>query len=105
MVNKRKWSPETIYGWNIWRWENWWDKAPSFTPIQLEKTDLIIGAEMCAWEQPEEAEIPSLRRRVPAFVERIWNTEGNLSKEELLGLIEKNDQKLSKLIGDDRQEE
>lgn len=104
VVNKRKWAPETIYGWNMWRWENWWDKAPSFTPIQLEKTDLIIGAEMCAWEQPEEAEIPSLRRRVPAFVERIWNTEGNLSKEELLGLIEKNDQKLSKLIDDDRQE-
>ena len=104
VVNNRKWAPETIDGWNIWRWENWWDKAPSFTPIQLEKTDLIIGAEMCAWEQPEEAEIPSLRRRVPAFVERIWNTEGNLSKEELMRLIDKNDQKLSKLIDDDRQE-
>ncbi|MDW3649841.1 MAG: family 20 glycosylhydrolase [Bacteroidia bacterium] len=104
VVNQRKWSAETIYGWNMWRWENWWDKAPSFEPIQLEKTPLIIGAEMCAWEQPEEAEIPSLRRRVPAFVERIWNTKGNLSSEELLKLIEANDQRLSLLIGDDRQE-
>ncbi|MEL6252331.1 MAG: family 20 glycosylhydrolase [Bacteroidota bacterium] len=104
VVNKRKWAPETIYKWNMWRWENWWDKAPSFTPIQLEKTPLVIGAEMCAWEQPEEAEIPSLRRRVPVFVERIWNTDGNLSKEEILRLIEENDQRLSKLIKDERQE-
>ncbi|MEM6800619.1 MAG: family 20 glycosylhydrolase [Bacteroidota bacterium] len=105
VVNKRKWSPEEIYGWNMWRWENWWDKAPSFTPIQVEKTPLIIGAEMCAWEQPETAEIPSLRRRVAAFSERLWNTEGDLSKEDLLKLIDENDQRLSLLIGDERQEE
>lgn len=104
VVNKRKWSPESIYGWNMWRWENWWDQAPSFNPIQVEKSPLVIGAEMCAWEQAEEAELPSLRKRVPAFSERIWNTEGNLETKKLLDLIEEKDTRLSKLIGDDRQE-
>ncbi|MEM7374703.1 MAG: family 20 glycosylhydrolase [Bacteroidota bacterium] len=105
VVNKRKWSPTTIYDWNMWRWENWWDQAPSFTPIQVEKTPLIIGAQMCAWEQPEESELPSLRRRVPAFVERIWNLDQQLPHEHLLHLIEQTDQRLSRLIGDDRQDQ
>ncbi|MEM6765981.1 MAG: family 20 glycosylhydrolase [Bacteroidota bacterium] len=104
VVNKKKWEPKTIYEWNMWRWENWWDQAPSFEPIQLEETPQVIGAQMCAWEQPEEAEIPSLRKRVPAFSERIWNTDQGISYEELMKRMDALDQKLSLLIDDDRQD-
>ncbi len=104
VVNKKKWEPKTIYNWNIWRWENWFPKAPSFHPIQLEKTNLIIGAQMCAWEQAGEVEIPSLRKRLPAMAERIWNKEEKIPYNEFMQRLEKADQKLSILIDDYRQD-
>ena len=69
------WGPETIYDWNLYRWENWVRRAPSFTPIQLEETDRVVGAQMCSWEMHERDQIPDLRKRLPAFSERIWNPE------------------------------
>ena len=104
VVNQKKWEPQTIYNWNMWRWENWWPKAPSYQPIQVEKTPLIVGAQMCAWEQAGEVEIPSIRRRLPAFVERIWNTEGKISYEEWKSRIDEADARLSRLINDSRQD-
>ncbi|WP_075591265.1 family 20 glycosylhydrolase [Labilibacter marinus] len=104
VVNEKKWEPKTIYDWNMWRWENWWDKAPSFEPIQASKSDLVIGAQMCAWEQAQEDEIPSLRKRLPAFVERIWNTEEKISYDELMKRMLFLDKRLSILINDDRQD-
>lgn len=104
VVNQKKWEPKTIYEWNMWRWENWWDKAPSFKPIQVDESDLVIGAQMCAWEQKDEVEIPSLRQRLPAFAERIWNTEEEISFEEWQRRIEIQDVNLSKLINDTRQD-
>lgn len=104
VVNQKKWSPESIYSWNLWRWENWWSKAPSFTPIQIEKSPLLIGAQMCAWEQAEELEIPSLRKRLPAMAERIWNTSGPLPYEEFLQRMELLDDRLSPIIRDSRQD-
>jgi len=104
VVNQKKWEPKTIYEWNMWRWENWWDKAPSFEPIQATKSPLVIGAQMCAWEQPQQAEIPNLRKRLPVFVERIWNTEEKISYEELMSRMELLDKRLSLLIDDNRQD-
>lgn len=104
VVNQKKWSPETIYGWNLWRWENWWESAPSFDPIQVEKSPLIIGAEMCSWEQPEETEIPSLRKRLPAFVERIWNTEQKMDFWAFKKQLEQIDPTMSLILGDSRQD-
>jgi hexosaminidase len=46
----RKWEPKKIYSWNMWQFENWYHKSPSYKkPIQLDKTPLVIGAQMCAW--------------------------------------------------------
>ena len=74
VVNHKKWPVEYIYErWNLYRWENWVPWMPSFTPIQLDSTSQVIGAMMCAWEQPQHVELPSLRRRLPALGERLWN--------------------------------
>ncbi len=105
VVNQKKWEPKTIYNWNIWRWENWFTKAPSYHPIQLDKTPLIIGAQMCAWEQAEEVEIPSLRKRLPALSERIWNKDEVISYQEFMSRLNKLDERLSVLINDDRQDD
>ena len=104
VVNQKKWEPRTIYGWNLWRWENWWERAPSFTPIQLAPTEQIVGAQMCAWEQAAEVEIPSLRRRLPYFTERVWNTEQRIPFAEVERRVEALDDKLSLLLGDERQD-
>ncbi|MDN5211824.1 family 20 glycosylhydrolase [Fulvivirgaceae bacterium BMA12] len=104
VVNKKKWEPKTIYGWNMWRWENWFPKAPSFTPIQVEESPLVIGAQMCAWEQADEVEFPSLRKRLPALNERIWNTEQVAPYDEFINKLEQVDAKLS-LITDDTEQD
>jgi len=95
----RKWEPKKIYSWNMWQFENWYHKSPSYKkPIQLDKTPLVIGAQMCAWEQTDEGEIPSLRRRVPPFVERIWNTDYKLPYEEFYTNLDKSDNILTSII-------
>ena len=99
------WSPEAIYSWNIWRWEHWWDQTPVYkNPMQLEETSQIIGAQMCSWEQAGEAEIPTLRKRLPVFIERVWNNKQKISFEKFFPRVEKNDLKLSKIINDKRQD-
>lgn len=72
VIPTHRWDPKYIYGWNMFRWENWWDMAPSYIPIQLEPHERIIGGQMCAWEMREEMEIPSLRNRLPSLGERLW---------------------------------
>jgi hexosaminidase len=79
VVNDRKWNPDYIYNWNPYRWESPFSFRPSFNPIQLEPTSQILGAMMCAWEQPQEIELQSLRQRVAAMSERVW--DGGLQPE------------------------
>ena len=76
VVNGTMCSPEHIYGWNMYQFgkyqPNWdqvvWITVPTNSP-------LVIGAQMCAWEQADSVEMPSLRLRIPAMSERIWNPE------------------------------
>ena len=99
------WSPEKIYSWNIWRWEHWWYKTPVYkNPMQLEETSQIIGGQMCSWEQAGEAEIPTLRKRLPVFIERVWNNKEKIPFEDFFTRVEKNDLKLSGIINDKRQD-
>lgn len=101
----RKWEPKKIYSWNMWQWENFYHKSPaSKNPIQLSKTKKVIGAQMCAWEQVDEGEIPSLRRRIPPFVERIWNTDYKLSFQEFYNNLDKSDSRLSKIVNNEEQD-
>jgi len=104
VVNQKKWSPKTIYEWNTMHWENWWERAPSFTPIQVDKSDLVIGAQMCAWEQPDSAEVPSLRKRLPALAERSWNEEEKISYDVFFERMNVLDNRLSLLLNDARQD-
>lgn len=73
------WPPEHIYGWNVRRWEHWWEKSQAhLEPIQLDGQADIIGAQFCTWENKEEEEIELLRLRVPVVAERTWNVERSL---------------------------
>jgi len=105
VVNEKKWEPETIYNWNLWRFDNWWSQSPAMeNPIQLKETPLIIGAQMCTWEQLQEIEFKSLRRRLPVMNERIWNTRENLPYDTFMQHLERTDKKLSVLVNDSQQD-
>ena len=89
----------------MWRWENWWVESSAYkNPIQLEKNKNVIGAQMCSWEQTDESEIPSIRKRLPSFVERIWNVEKKVGFNEFFKKLNKTDLLLSEIINDDRQD-
>lgn len=99
VVNKRNWSPECIYGWNMFRWENWWKKSKAHSrPIVVAPTNLVRGAQMCAWEQPEQIEISSLRGRLPAMSERLWNPESGRGYPDFTARLESTDSSLAKLL-------
>lgn len=105
VVNEKKWEPKSIYDWNMYRFENWWSRSPATAkPIQLEETQLIIGAQMCTWEQAQEVEFKSLRKRLPVMMERIWNTKKNIPYDDFMGLLDSTDAKLSVLTGNMEQD-
>ncbi len=105
VVNEKKWEPKTIYDWNLWQFQNWWSRSPATEkPIQLEETEQIIGAQMCTWEQPQEIEFKSLRKRLPTMNGRIWNTKEKIPYEEFMKHLNSTDAKLSVLVNDSLQD-
>ncbi|MGN6435899.1 MAG: family 20 glycosylhydrolase [Agriterribacter sp.] len=75
-----RWGAKFIYDqWNISKWENWWDAAPSFHAIQLPDDKRIVGAQYCSWEMADYMEVPEILARMPAYSEKIWNKTSKLS--------------------------
>jgi len=104
VVGKRNWSPEYIYGWNMYRWESWWKQSRAYgKPIEVSPTNLVLGAQMCAWEQKEEVELPSLRQRVATMSERIWNPGAVNDFKQFSLRLQATDAALDKLLGNEIQ--
>ncbi|MGN6494356.1 MAG: family 20 glycosylhydrolase [Agriterribacter sp.] len=75
-----RWGAKFIYDqWNISKWENWWDAAPSYHAIQLPDNNRIIGAQYCSWEMANYMEVPEILARMPAYSEKIWNKSTKLA--------------------------
>ena len=98
IVNNRKWSPEEIFNWNIYKWENFNPSTPSFKTIQFEKHPGITGAMMASWEQPAYVELSSMRKRIPAMVEETWNHSQKSSYQKFKKNLERADKKLDSIL-------
>ncbi|MFW6259298.1 MAG: family 20 glycosylhydrolase, partial [Tangfeifania sp.] len=96
VVNTRKWSPAEIYNWNVYQWQNWLPEAPSYDTIQIVENPDVLGAGMASWDQPEYTEISSLRKRIPAMVERVWNVEKKITEDEFQAKLNLLDKKLGR---------
>jgi hexosaminidase len=73
VVGSRNWAPDYIYNnWNMWLWEH---HINTGVHIQLPRSAPVLGAQICAWEQPATAELESLRYRVGSMAERTWNPD------------------------------
>ena len=73
VVNRKRWTPGQIYAWDLQLFGQHTGTYSRTTWHRVKPTPQIIGAQMCSWEQSEAVEISSLRTRLPAMAERIWN--------------------------------
>jgi len=98
VVNKHVWPAQKIFEWDISRFGRFSNLYSTVGWIQTSSTKNIMGAQVCAWEQPEYLEITNLRRVVPAMAERIWNMETGSTFEEFSNRLAKCDALLGRLI-------
>ncbi len=81
VVNDKRRPPSEIYAWNLLQFKPFGAKAED-KGIVVPRSDKVIGAQLCAWEQPERLELPNERLRVPAMIERIWNPAAGRSYDD-----------------------
>ncbi len=83
IVPTRHWTPEEIYEWNVFRWQNWWSESKAYeNPIELSPNKNVLGGELCAWECTYEQEIGVVRENLAALAERTWNIAPIISTED-----------------------
>lgn len=77
VVNNRRWPVQYIYeDWHKYKWENWDSNVdPSFPGIIVKPNEKVIGGSMLAWEQRQHKQLPSLRHRLAAMSERLWQND------------------------------
>lgn len=84
----RRQDREAVYGWNLFK----------FDTCTVEPTPKVIGAQVCAWEEGGEVQVPALRGRVSAMSERVWNPDAGRSFEDFASRAEAGDPLLDKLV-------
>ena len=98
VVNKNVRPPEEIYAWDLHQFKPFGAK-PADQGIIVPAKEPVFGAQMCAWEQKQELELPSLRGRVPAMMERIWNPSAGKTYQDFGKRLEGTEHLLDLLLG------
>lgn len=120
VVGGRKWAPEYIYdSWNMWLWEHHVnlkchiqlkdpgemvrkeskDSSATGAAEKEDKAGVVIGAQICAWEQSPQVELPSTRHRMPVLSERTWNPRLGKKYADYVPRAVHNDALLDRLLG------
>jgi len=97
VVNANCRPPEEIYAWNLRQFKPFGAK-PADAGVVVPPEGKVFGAQMCAWEQPELVELPSLHNRLPAMAERIWNPTADKDCRDFLRRLEATDRLLDRLV-------
>lgn len=80
VVNRGR-PPAEIYDWQLRQFKPY-GARPAEPGVIVAPDQPVFGAQMCAWEQPEAAELPNERHRLPAMSERIWNPGAGKSYDD-----------------------
>lgn len=81
----KRWNPIDILNWNVYNWQNWFEKSEAFlNPINVAPTNQVIGAMLCAWEQTYEQEIHFSIENLSAMSEKVWNVKRVCNDKEFL---------------------
>ncbi len=97
VVNKHVWQPKKVYDWDISRFGKFANLYSTVEWLQA-STKGILGAQVCAWEQPEYLEITNLRRLLPTAMERVWSPGAQPNYDLYASRLAKTDALLSRLI-------
>ncbi|RYG37531.1 hypothetical protein EON81_06410 [bacterium] len=98
VLDRHVWRPEKILEWNLSTFGRFTTFYPSTTWFKAESADAIVGAQTCAWEQPEHVEIANLRRVLPAMSERVWNVAKESSPADFMARLGRSDSLLGALL-------
>lgn len=86
---KTPWRAEDVLAWNIYNWQNWNKKtAPYLNPINIQPTEQVIGAQLCAWECSFEEEVERVKENLAALSERTWNVRRYATDEQFREKLE-----------------
>jgi len=91
---------DKIYSWNKMEF----DKFPGFVTPETKYTapessvNNILGAQLCSWENKGDFELPSLRHRLPAVSERLWNRSSEILVEDFKARINMTDKLVEKMF-------
>ena len=66
--------------------------------ITVPPTPDLLGAELCAWEQVAEIELPTTRLRLAAMSERAYNSSAGRSYADFAARLAATDDALSRLL-------
>lgn len=70
----QNWHPFKLLEWNTYNWQHWWPESRACAnPVQLEPTEQVLGAQLCAWELTYEQEITRVMENLAVVSERTWN--------------------------------
>ncbi|MCY2926856.1 MAG: family 20 glycosylhydrolase, partial [Planctomycetota bacterium] len=81
-------TPQALLAWDRFR----------FDKLTLKPTPRVIGAQLCAWEEGGEIQVPALRSRVAPLSERVWNPEAGRTWDDFQARFKATDAMLTKLI-------
>ena len=93
-----QWTPEEIYNWNMYRWQNWVPGMPSYDAIDIEPTKRVLGTQFNAWEMADAMTVPAARIRVPVVSEKAWNPTSVVSYEEFQRRLDATDLVFQRLV-------
>ena len=80
------WGISEILDWNVYNWQHWYEKSAAYkSPINVEPTEEVIGAELCLWECTFEQEISRGINNLAALAERTWTVKRLWSELEFMG--------------------
>ncbi len=83
IAGHRRWTTENILDWNVYNWQHWFEKSPAMlNPISIEPTDKVWGAQFSLWTTSYEQAICPFAENASAFIERTWNLERTLTKDQ-----------------------
>lgn len=96
VVGTKAWLPKyLIENWHIRLWQFHMNNSPGVTATPNVP---VFGAQMCAWEQPPEVELSSLRWRLPAMCERIYNSDSGKKYEDFIRRFDVTDELLDRMF-------
>ena len=73
---KTRWGVNEILNWNVYNWQHWWSGSKATdNPINVEPTDMVLGAQISAWECTYEEDIGRILESLSTMSERLWNLE------------------------------